>query len=209
MDQHIFGLSTTDDRWLSLRWYRWAWETERYTLAPPERMRWGEGKDGTVLLFSPERSLRLMRRSPGPSPKRVVVTNGSCGFGGCERWSIEADATGHVEYDRQVFFGDRDSSGLPLGRHTSEKAATLFQALARVAAFSRPDSAVYRCFVTDVGHLSVTIDYESGARISQSARGPCGAYDFFSSQVYRLLPTLALAPTTRPHRFATDSDEER
>ncbi len=56
---------------------------------------------------------------------------------------------------------------------------------------------------------NIVVDYETGRRVSHSSMLIGEAYDLFALEVYRLLPTLALTPTTRPHRFATDSNEER
>ncbi len=115
---------------------------------------------------------------------------------------LQVDARGHVEYE-----GVRNVSRI--GRFVSDDGADLFRTLELTAAVVRPDSIFYGCQGVDGQHARLVTEYEDGRSRSHYVMMPCGAFYLFAAEVYRLLPTLALTPTTRPHRFATDSDEER
>ena len=144
----------------------------------------------------------MTRLPPGPPPGRFTIQTSSFCYGKCSEFRLDVDARGHVEYD-----GVRNVSRI--GRFASDDGAELFLALERAAALARPDSLTYDCGGFDGHWVDVAVDHQTGRQVWHTAMLWCGAYALFAKEVYRLLPTLALTPTTRPHRFATERAGDR
>lgn len=204
------GVPAMKNGWPALRLYEWVpidfddpGDTLEATFALGEAypLRWSPGRDGTLLMLgkSPRQMTRL---APSPKIRRFAIRTYEC-YGRCSAFKLEVDAQGHVEYEGL-------GNVRRMGRRSSEGGADLFRILERAASFARPDSIRYWC--NGALHSSaneVVIDYEDGRRVAQAAQFWCGTFDLFTLEALRLLPTLALAPTSRPHRFVTDQQEPR